>query len=174
MTEANFRGLGRTCRGCEESIVYSIKSTKTPTVWLLVLSLAQLPVPWVHRHCDLKASELTPHLANYHKHLPELELGSGWHLHWLGRSTPTNGEGLQQQSPRDEVALDESQKVCVKEDAEVEWLSRINSRGQHATADLAGDISAGKPASAGYLRQFRGHLAQVVPDTCALFCVLLI
>jgi hypothetical protein len=154
--------------------MYHLQSLKIPTVWILVLLLAQVPMPWVHRHCDLKESELTPHLASYHENMLELELGGGWHIHWLCRATPTSGEGFQQQDCPDHVVLDKGQQMCLERVISIEWLRRVEHCGQHATANLGDLIDLGPLASANSRRQSRRSSTRDSLDTRVLFCVFLI
>ncbi len=133
-----------------------------------------MPVPWVHRHTDLKLAEIESHIAAYHEMMPELELSGGWHIHFLCRSGSPTKSGLTTPESQDDTNLDKSNQTYLENNSRVRWLSRVELSGQHATANLASLIEVGDPASRGFLSHAYWHEQRSAVDTCALFSVFLI
>lgn len=166
------RRIEQRCMG--DCSVFHLRDLKKPIAWLLILSLARMPVPWVHRHRDLKPAELEQHLVAYHETMPELDLVDGWHVHFLRRSGTPGGEGLNTPKSQNEPTLQKSKQTYLENDSRVCWLGRVELRGQHATANLATLIEAGNSASQRSLSHAYWYDQHTPVDTCALFCVYLI
>lgn len=55
------------------------RSTR-PIIWLLILTLGHVPVPWAHRHDCLAEEQLEAHLARFHAGA-NCDVLPAWHVH---------------------------------------------------------------------------------------------
>jgi hypothetical protein len=153
----------------------AIYAGKTPIIWMLITSLAHMPVPWVHCHSDPDCTELASHLQCYHEDAQsmEWELGGGWHIHWLCQDCSSEDDGFTADPPMDQP-LAKCEQMIFDQATASQWLRRVKSSGQHATSNLSNTIRDGEFVPASYQRQTRWRTTRDGFDTCSLFCVLLI
>jgi hypothetical protein len=69
--------------------------SKTAVVFLLMLVIGHVPIPWVHSHGDIEQGALANHIAAYHCRVAECDLPNCWHIHWflLGGITSPTADG---------------------------------------------------------------------------------
>lgn len=52
-------------------------------ILLMIFRLAQMPIPWLHEHDNIRAVNLSEHLIDWHAEQSEIEHPYSWHLHWI-------------------------------------------------------------------------------------------
>lgn len=112
----------------------SLCTYRRTLVWLLVLAIARVPVPWAHSHEVLSRGEVTSHVEAYHLGVVEWELPSGWHIHWYCYGQQHQGDGLHSQSSSADLVLAEAEDSFLDIELESRWQACVNTCGQHASA----------------------------------------
>ena len=109
------------------SEVLSMQIQRKSVAWLLVYSLVQLPLPWLHRHCDLEASKIAEHVEVCHPEGSEWELSDNWHIHWLFTSSGNPNDGLCHRPNPEQLATPRSDQYCFEEPSKCESVISLAS-----------------------------------------------
>jgi hypothetical protein len=112
---------------------------------LILAIVARVPIPWVHCHDDVEATQLSAHLSASHP--DKLELPDGWHLHFLIPGLGFDGDhenGIPGDS-KDAPKTPDSYQFCETE-SESEELSKLGYQIVVSDVAFAGmllDLQAG-------------------------------
>lgn len=104
-----------TCRNFNAP--HAVRAMKKLVVYLLVMILGHVPVPWAHSHEGLDPDQLQRHLSVY----PQtgdgnLQFCGGWHFHCfcLGCSCHVPGDGLNSSSDTDQAKYAENSRFTIE------------------------------------------------------------
>ncbi|TWU24693.1 hypothetical protein Pla144_35790 [Bythopirellula polymerisocia] len=141
-----------------------------PLLWMLIVLQTGAPLPWFHRHCDLREGEMQSHLNACHKSSQE-KASPEWHLHVLSQKFSFAEDGFNTQLPLRKVHQFPSNQISFAEEIRRMILDRVQHLGQLAihfsghVVDVECDLS---PIDAGstICKVVRASLVR-----CVIFCV---